>query len=820
MSEKQIYSNENNVTVTSGNTLQILAGTVSGLTVNNGGKVYNYSTVNNAVLQSGANFENDYKTTSGLTAQSGSELTFLGGNGYNLTLQNGAHGSAIDKAVLSGVTINDAAKLTVLNGTVASAVTVSASGDFTGQTAFEVGNGASAYNVSVVNNTTLVDSGAVVSNTTLDNFGALLVKAGGSANVTTVGSNGQLAVAGSATNTTVNRTGMLEIAGGGIATQTTVLSGQVVVDSGGTLNSATVSGASINGNGTSVYSVIVSGGATMSAVTVGDWGTLQVSAGGSAINTTVNSRGGLALAGSATGTTINTSGVLDVATGGRADNNTITPGGEIYVEPSATLGDTSIASTGILSVASGGTISGVVTLQAGGSATIWNNAGGSVVLPTDANHGLTISGLENGGTVSTVINGFTGTAPGNSDSIDLAGVSADGVSYAYPSDDQVVVTLANKATITLNIPGVKNTGFELTSDGHGGAFGEVCFLAGSMIQTPDGDVAVEELRQGDTVLSYAQGIAQPASVKWTGKARTTVRAGLHADEAGYPVRIRKDALSDGVPCKDLLVTPEHSLFLKGRFVPARMLVNGISIVYDTSISSYDYYHVETEQHAVICADGALTESYLDTGNRSTFRQEGSVVTLHGTRQSWEQDAAAPLCVERSFVELIFQELEARGTVLFGHASSPLPVQVTHDPDLHLVTDKAQVLRPVRHEGGQYTFMLPPNTEHVRLISRTSRPSDVVGPFVDDRRELGVAIGSMTLVAGQQKQDIVAHLQPVPPQGWYARHEDASSVWTNGCAILPVSDSTRGKVCLLSLTVCAAGPYAVAEDNTATESLSA
>lgn len=54
MSGTQIYSNENNVTVTSGNTLQILAGTVSGLTVNNGGKVYNYSTVNNAVLQSGA----------------------------------------------------------------------------------------------------------------------------------------------------------------------------------------------------------------------------------------------------------------------------------------------------------------------------------------------------------------------------------------------------------------------------------------------------------------------------------------------------------------------------------------------------------------------------------------------------------------------------------------------------------------------------------------------------------------------------------------------------------------------------------------------
>ncbi|PHY94849.1 hypothetical protein CSR02_04105, partial [Acetobacter pomorum] len=103
------------------------------------------------------------------------------------------------------------------------------------------------------------------------------------------------------------------------------------------------------------------------------------------------------------------------------------------------------------------------------------------------------------------------------------------------------------------------------------------------------------------------------SVIWVGKAHATVRPELTDDEAGWPVRILKDAIADGVPYKDMLITAEHCMFFKGKLVPVRMLVNGVSIFYDKSITSYDYYHVETEQHSVITADGMLTESYLDTG---------------------------------------------------------------------------------------------------------------------------------------------------------------------------------------------------------------
>ncbi|MFS8371681.1 Hint domain-containing protein, partial [Acetobacter indonesiensis] len=486
----------------------------------------------------------------------------------------------------------------------------------------------------------------------------------------------------------------------------------------------------------------------------------------------------------------------------------------IIVNSGATLSSVVLQSGNTLTVNSGGTIPGLTTIQDGGSATIWNNAGGTIDLSGDKNNGLTISGLENGGTVNTVISGWSGSGPGNSDSIDLAGVSAAGASYDYPSNDQVVITLANGKTITLNIANVKNKGFVLVDDGNGGALAEVCFLGGSMIQTPDGDVAVEDLRLGDTVLSYVCGIPQTTPVTWVGKAHCVVRPHLRDDEAGYPVRILKDAVSEGVPYKDLLVTPEHCLFFDGRFVPVRMLVNGSSIFYDKSFTSYDYYHVETQQHAVIRADGMLTESYLDTGNRKAFRQEGTLVALHGSNKTWEKNAAAPLCVERDFVEPLFHSLVDRAHIQ-GHATPPVSQgDTTNDPDLHLVTATGGLVRPVRREDSLYTFMLPPDTKSVRIVSRTSRQVDIIGPFVDDRRDLGVAVGSLQLLTAHTKNNILHTLKTDRPEGWHVEAEDSQALWTNGNALLPLDEYVRqGTMCLLSLSLCAAGPYLIDPEQT-------
>ncbi|WP_249023717.1 Hint domain-containing protein [Acetobacter ascendens] len=363
---------------------------------------------------------------------------------------------------------------------------------------------------------------------------------------------------------------------------------------------------------------------------------------------------------------------------------------------------------------------------------------------------------------------------------------------------------------------IKNTGTDngfgyftkqfTQDDGKSGII--TCFLTGSMIRTPNGDVAVEDIQIGDEVIAFDwkndKDLVRP--VVWVGKAHATVRPELHDDEAGWPVRVLKDAIADGVPYKDMLITAEHCLFFRDRFVPVRMLVNGISIFYDKSITSYDYYHVETEQHSIITADGMLTESYLDTGNRSSFRQEGKVATLRGAVKSWDDDAGAPLGVEQPFVEPLFRALEWRENNVVGCQIDAEPLETTTDPDLHLITDTGAIIRPMRKTAHHYSFMLPPNTDTVRIISRASRPSDVIGPFVDDRRYMGVAVADVHLQCAKQHFDITSHLQAEKPAGWYDT-DWTDCAWTNGDAELPLGDHLiHGKMGILSMTIRAAGPY--------------
>ncbi|GCD56132.1 outer membrane protein [Acetobacter pasteurianus NBRC 3222] len=750
-------------------------------------------------------------TLSGVVLQSGNSLVISSGGTLNgtTTINAGATATFSTGAKESGVTLN--------GGTISAYnsppyFTWGSSG---GTLVLESGVSDTNESPKAGSATIIVQSVAKLSNAVLQSGNKLAIHSGGVATGTVVSSGGGVAVYGSASNTTVNGGGVIEITSGGTATGGTINGGSAYVDASATLNSATVAN-----NGLAV----VSAGASANNVTVETNASLAVNSGGVASGTIVSSNGGLAVSGSAANTTVNNSGVVEINSGGTATGTTVNSGGNVYADANSILGTTTVSNGGQISAASGATISGTVTIEDGGSATIWNNAGGSVDLQGDTNTGLVISGLASGGTLNTVISGFNGASASNSDSIELAGVkAADVSSVTYPSADQVKLTLSNGNDITLNIVGVSNYGFTLADGSDGWLSYEVCFLSGSMIRTPEGDVAVENLQIGDQVVAFDWQNNKDTShpVVWVGKTHATVHAGLPDDEAGYPVRILKDAIADGVPYKDMLITPEHCLFFEGKFVPARMLVNGVSIFYDKSITSYDYYHVETEQHSVIRADGMLTESYLDTGNRRSFRQEGSVVSLGGKPRSWENDAAAPLCVDRVFVEALFRKLECRENSIISHEVPALTLTQTHDPDLHLLTQTGAVIRPMRHSGQQYSFMLPAGTQSVRIVSRASRPADVIGPFVDDRRHMGVAIAEIHLLSAKQQHNITAHLQTEKPTGWHAT-DWTDCAWTNGNAVLPLGeDLLNGKMGILSMTIRAAGPYLVDDQETAeTEARSA
>lgn len=143
-----------------------------------------------------------------------------------------------------------------------------------------------------------------------------------------------------------------------------------------------------------------------------------------------------------------------------------------------------------------------------------------------------------------------------------------------------------------------------------------CFAAGTMIATARGEVPVEALRVGDLVVARQGGAAlQP--VVWLGHSRVDISRHPRPERVA-PVRIRAGALAEGVPMRDLRVSPDHGILLDGHLVAAGLLVNGSSIVQELWCPEVTYWHVELPAHGLLVSDGALSESYLDNGNRNQF----------------------------------------------------------------------------------------------------------------------------------------------------------------------------------------------------------
>ncbi|GEN58157.1 Hint domain-containing protein [Acetobacter nitrogenifigens] len=450
-------------------------------------------------------------------------------------------------------------------------------------------------------------------------------------------------------------------------------------------------------------------------------------------------------------------------------------------------------------------LSATVTVNGGSTLTLTGNynGGASVVMGTGSGNTLILSG-------SAANNNLNISGVELTDKIGVAGKTVTSATYTN-TNGSGTITLNTSDGSSVTYSGIKfasdvPTGTQTVKAVNGEAV--ICFLADSMIATANGEVAVQDVRIGDSLVAFdwRRGENVMRNVVWVGKARAVVKPGLPDDEAGYPVRIAKDAIAAGVPHKDMLITAEHCLFFEGKFVPARMLVNGRSISYDKSFTSYDYYHIETADHSVIVADGVYTESYLDTGNRGSFVQHGQVVQFGAARAlNWEDHGGAPLCTERSFVEPIFHSLNARAAQM--NLVEPVTSKrvVTTDADVRLLTGNGQIIRPIREEGDRVVFILPSGLESVQLVSRFSRPSDMVGPFVDDRRKFGVLVGKISFFEGSVEAEMTEHLTQVELNGWNGL-ESSEARWTSGEGLITLPERKVKGPAMLSVQVLTTAQY--------------
>ena len=146
--------------------------------------------------------------------------------------------------------------------------------------------------------------------------------------------------------------------------------------------------------------------------------------------------------------------------------------------------------------------------------------------------------------------------------------------------------------------------------------GVICFTPGTWLATPDGPCLIEDLRQGDRVLTRDNG-AQ--IVLWRGQRRLT-GARLHAMPHLRPIRFRRDALGQDRPEQDLLVSPQHRMLVKGAaaqalfnvdevLVAAEDLINDHSVTVDQALRAVTYVHILLPRHNIIWANGLETESF-------------------------------------------------------------------------------------------------------------------------------------------------------------------------------------------------------------------
>jgi hypothetical protein len=140
-----------------------------------------------------------------------------------------------------------------------------------------------------------------------------------------------------------------------------------------------------------------------------------------------------------------------------------------------------------------------------------------------------------------------------------------------------------------------------------------CFARGTSLLTPTGPRRVEDLADGDLMLTVS-GQVQP--VKWVGS--THVQCNSHRQPGRVmPVRIAAGAFGTGLPERDLFLSPEHAVFHGDAMIPVHLLINGATIR-QVPVDHIVYYHVELARHDVLLAEGLPTESYLETGNRTAM----------------------------------------------------------------------------------------------------------------------------------------------------------------------------------------------------------
>ena len=425
---------------------------------------------------------------------------------------------------------------------------------------------------------------------------------------------------------------------------------------------------------------------------------------------------------------------------------------------------------GTISALSGGLV--VISGQLSGSGELWIDTGSTLELQSGTVSDDAVVFLGAGTLRLDTGANFVGSIaiPQHGGTIDLAGQSA---SNPIIVGNTLQVNIGGGGTLDFILSGDPSSlSPSVSSDGAGGTnLSIACYAAGTRILTVDGEVRVEDLRVGDRLPTIVARSSKMRPIRWIG--RTHVDLGRHpTPETAGPIRVRTSAIADAVPRRDLLLSPDHSVYVDGALIPIHLLVNGATIIREPLRGRVSYFHVELDRHSVILAEGLPAESYLDTGNRGLFANGDGPADLFPefALGVWSAKGCAELLIEGDRLIGVHRRLADRATKL-GYA-------LTDDPSLRIEADGVQ-LTADRMSPGICRVAIPAGASRVRLVSRVCVPQELDRRF-DDRRRLGVAVAAISLGGRELELD-----DNVCTDGFHQPEGDGTARWrwTDGAATL-------------------------------------
>ncbi len=145
----------------------------------------------------------------------------------------------------------------------------------------------------------------------------------------------------------------------------------------------------------------------------------------------------------------------------------------------------------------------------------------------------------------------------------------------------------------------------------------VCFAKGTMILTPSGERRIEDIRVGDALQTFD---GQVTRVHWASAMRCTAEDFARKSKL-RPIKITAGMIAPGMPNRDLYLSAQHRVLVRSpiaerlcghqeALIASNKLLSVPGVEVDFLADEVEYYHLLTDRHDVLVANGMPSESLM------------------------------------------------------------------------------------------------------------------------------------------------------------------------------------------------------------------